>query len=68
MNQRISGVKAWETIIKGQVSSGQSVTQHCRQKSVCKTSFYDWRRRLGMLKSQKSIVNYCLSGYNFTKN
>ena len=36
----------WAKVIAEQEASGQGVEAFCRERGICKASFYPWRRRL----------------------
>ena len=38
----------WRAAIVAQKDSGLHPGEYCRRKGLCKTSFYTWRKRLGM--------------------
>jgi hypothetical protein len=43
-----NAVKNWRQKITEQQVSGQEPGEFCRQRNLCATSFYAWRKRLGM--------------------
>ena len=47
-NRTDRAIKDWRQKITEQQASGQSPGEFCRQRNLCSTSFYAWRKRLGM--------------------
>ncbi len=41
-------IKNWRQQITEQQTSDQSPGEFCRERNLCSTSFYAWRKRLGM--------------------
>ena len=41
-------LKSWRAKIEEQQTSGQNPGAFCRQRNICSTGFYAWRKRLGM--------------------
>jgi hypothetical protein len=48
MKRSDRAMKKWCAKIKEQQASGQEPSAYCQQRSICSTSFYSWRKRLGM--------------------
>lgn len=42
----------WARVIADQAASGLGVEAFCRERGVCKASFYPWRRRLSSAPAQ----------------
>ncbi len=49
-------IKNWRLQITEQQASGQEPGEFCRQRDLCSTSFYAWRKRLGMKSSTPASV------------
>ncbi len=48
-NHRIDrAVKNWRAKIEEQQASGEQPGVFCRQRNICSSGFYAWRKRLGM--------------------
>ena len=41
-------IKNWRAKIEEQQASGQEPGAFCRQRNICSSGFYAWRKRLGM--------------------
>ncbi|MEI7538981.1 MAG: hypothetical protein WCH05_10860 [Chlorobiaceae bacterium] len=41
-------LKNWRAKIEEQLASGQEPGAFCRQRNICSSGFYAWRKRLGM--------------------
>lgn len=52
MNKRIEGREEQEKMLKAQKQSGLSVKAFCLREKICKSSLYDWRKRLSNFSSQ----------------
>ena len=50
MRQKVQAQQKWRGVIFAQKDSGLLPGEYCRRKGLCKTSFYIWRKRLGMAK------------------
>ena len=50
MNQRISSNERWMRLVRAHQASGLKVEEFCRREKIYSTSFYGWRKRLGMAK------------------
>ena len=48
MGHRISTEQRWRELVMAQQSSGTPPVKYCREENICRTSFYAWRKRLGM--------------------
>lgn len=46
----------WRAKIEEQQSSGQEPSAFCRQRNICSSGFYAWRKRLGLKESPKKPV------------
>lgn len=44
----------WRQIIKEHQSSGQSVTDFCKQRNFSDVTLYKWRKRLGAIRPAKA--------------
>ena len=49
-------LKSWRAKIEEQQTSGQKPGAFCRQRKICSTGFYAWRKRLGMKGSDSEPV------------
>ena len=38
----------WREVVLAQKASGLEPVEYCRKEELCRTSFYAWRKRLGM--------------------
>lgn len=45
---RIRTQRRWRKVVEAQQSSSLSPGQYCSKENICPTSFYAWRKRLGM--------------------
>ena len=50
MRQGTQTQQKWRAAIFAQKDSGLLPGEYCRRKGLCKTSFYTWRKRLGMAR------------------
>ena len=48
--------KEWRAKIEEQVASSQEPGEFCRQRNICPSGFYSWRKRLGMKSSIPETV------------
>ena len=46
----------WQEAVSAQKSSGSDPREYCRKERMCLTSFYAWRKRLGMSKGPAAGV------------
>ena len=44
----------WRGLLKQQSSSGLSIAEFCRQKSITQTSFYTWQRKFREQKARRN--------------
>lgn len=49
-------LKNWRAKIEEQQASGQEPGAFCRQRNICSSGFYAWRKRLGMKGSVPEAV------------
>jgi hypothetical protein len=49
-------MKDWRAKIEEQQSSGEEPGEFCRQRNICSSGFYAWRKRLGMKGSSADPV------------
>ena len=47
-HRTVRAAKNWRAKIEEQQAGGQKPGAFCRQRSICSTGFYAWRKRLGM--------------------
>lgn len=50
MNAKIKSKERWIELIQAHKASGLRVEEFCLRENICRTSFYSWRRGLGMAK------------------
>ena len=50
MDQKIRTRERWVGLVQAHQASGLKVEEFCRMKKIYSTSFYGWRKRLGMAK------------------
>ena len=74
MNKRIGDDHRREKLVQAQVVSGLSVERFCRVKKICKTSFYAWRKRFGIVPKSAAhalpttmIINKDVPEKNFSE-
>jgi len=44
----------WRTIILAHPDSGLSIAQYCKNRNICLTNFYTWRKRLRLSEKSKT--------------
>jgi len=49
MGKRILNQRRWRKIILAQQASGLKPGEFCSKENICLTSFYAWRKRLGLV-------------------
>ena len=49
MGKRIRNQHRWRKMILAQQSSGLKPGEFCSKENICPTSFYTWRKRLGLV-------------------
>ena len=49
MDQKIGTRERWMGLVKAHQASGLKVEEFCRVRKIYSTSFYGWRKRLGMI-------------------
>lgn len=49
-------LKNWRAKIEEQLASGQEPGAFCRQRNICSSGFYAWRKRLGLKGSNAEPV------------
>ena len=49
MGKRIRNQHRWRKMILAQQASGLKPGEFCSKESICPTSFYTWRKRLGLV-------------------
>jgi len=50
MGQKIGIQERWQGLVRAHQASGLKVEEFCRREKIYSTSFYGWRKRLGMAK------------------
>ena len=55
-NRTDRALKNWRVKIEEQQASGQEPSAFCRQRNICTSGFYAWRKRLGMNGSISKLV------------
>jgi len=50
MGQKIGIQERWLGLVRAHQASGLKVEEFCRREKIYSTSFYGWRKRLGMAK------------------
>ena len=55
-NRTDRALKNWRRMIEEQQASGQEPGAFCRQRNICSSGFYAWRKRLGMKRSNSGSV------------
>jgi hypothetical protein len=53
--KRVELERRWEEAIIGQRASGLSIKEYCEQRTLCRQSFYEWRKRLGLRKEDENL-------------
>lgn len=46
----------WGELVSEQARSGQGVTAFCRERGIRTSSFYGWKRRLGVVDESRVVV------------
>ena len=59
MRQEKKTEDRWREMVLAQKASGSGPGEYCRKEEICLTSFYGWRKRLGM--TQDSTADMKLS-------
>ena len=46
----------WREVVLAQKASGLEPVEYCRKEELCRTSFYAWRKRLGLIQDPRAGV------------
>ncbi|MBF0505181.1 MAG: hypothetical protein HQL14_08825 [Candidatus Omnitrophica bacterium] len=49
MGKRIRNQRRWREVVLAQQTSGLKPGEFCSKENICSTSFYTWRKRLGLI-------------------
>ena len=56
MATRIRTQRRWRKMVLAQQASGLNPGAYCSKENICPTSFYAWRKRLGMKQESGAIA------------